>query len=337
MNCECRDLCCKVERGFNGSKVMRSKKQQKKLESHPTKKAWLKEDKGEKEGSEADLPMFERDGQTFVDLNELLSSGNHYTDSGRPRYLDPALVPIREFNPPEDTPKDPSFIAYGKRRTGKTFLARWWMWYFRNYYDQVYVYSDTLVNGFWQQYIPPKACIPGWNEEHAKGLIAFNEWAVLHPEEAARKGYSAKTLTWLDDVISNTDLRQAGDDGSYASLYVQGRHNQMSVGTNTQKATALPPKVRDNIDLVFVLRQESGTEMERLWKEHMSRLNRRTAFELMEMWTRTENYKQPNEQRWCLVIDTDPCKSYNERFMYAKAFDPGPFKMGSKIFQREMQ
>lgn len=145
----------------------------------------------------------------------------------------------------------------------------------------MYCFSETLINGFWQKYIPPLALYPKWDEERAQDLIEFNEWVIKNPDEAARHGYSDRTLVILDDVISNTMLRQAGDGGSYAALYVQGRHNHMSVGTNTQKATALPPKVRDNIDLVFINRQESDTERERLWKEHLGRMNKRTAFEFM--------------------------------------------------------
>lgn len=54
------------------------------------------------------------------------------------------------------------------------------------------------------------------------------------------------------------------------------------------------------------------------------------------MWTQTFNYKQANEERYTLVINTDPCLSYNERFFYARAIDPGNFMMGSEVFKKEM-
>ncbi len=334
-------MSCKVKKGYQGNEVMRNKKQKTKLENNPKKHGWVKEEeegkKPEGDSEVAGMPMIEIDGKSYVDIEQVLRSGQNYTPSGKPVYIPADLIPIREFKPERDTPEAPSWIAYGKRRTGKTFFVRWWMWYFRRYYWQVYCFSETLINGFWIKYFPEQACYPQWDEARAQQILDFNKWVLKNPEEAARHGYSGKTLTICDDVIANKLLRATGDDGVYAQLYVQGRHTKMSVGTCTQKATALPPKVRDNIDLVFILRQESDTERERIWKEHMGRLNRRTAYEMMELWTTTENYKTPQETRLTLIIDTDPCKSYNERFFWARAFDPGDFKMGTPLFRKEME
>lgn len=334
-----RDLGCKVTKGFQNSKIMLSKKQKRKLAKNSKKNKWEKEEpqKNDRDNEETgNLPIFDVDGETFIDIEQVLNDPCYHTTSGRPVYVPGNCVPIRRFIPEEHTPEFPSWIIYGKRRTGKSFFMRWWFYHMRANYDQVFVFTETAINGFWAKHVPKQAIYPKWDEDKARELLDFQTWVIQNPKQAQQKGYTHKTATIADDVIATKVLRNAGDDGVFAALYVQGRHTKMTVGTATQKATAIPPKVRDNIDLVFVLRQESDTEAERIWKEHLSRLNRTTARELMELWTRTENYKMPNEIRYTLVIDTDPCKSYNERFFYAVAEDPGPFKLGSKVFWEEM-
>lgn len=135
----CKDMGCKLEVGFNGSDIMRSKKQKRKLEANDKKRGW---ESGEKDvqppakrskGDEliAGLPRINIDGVEFIDMEAFFKSGQSYTPSGRAVYIPPALVPIREFYPVNDTPENPSFISYGKRRTGKTFFMRWWMWHFK--------------------------------------------------------------------------------------------------------------------------------------------------------------------------------------------------------------
>jgi hypothetical protein len=343
----CRDMSCKVKTGFSGSKVMRNKKQTNKLSNNPKKSHWVKskheeeeenteQTQGSEQGDLSSLPYIEVEGEMFVDIEKVLSMPQWHTASGRPMYIPGHLIPIRQFNPLEHTPEHPSWIAYGKRRTGKSFFMRWWLYHMRHNYEQIYVFTETKINGFWEQYVPRQAVYPSWDEDRALDILNFQKWVIENPREAAEHGYTDRTCTILDDVIATKELRNDGDDGMYAAMYVQGRHTHMTVGTATQKATAIPPKVRDNIDLVFILRQESETEIERIWKEHMSRLNRVTASEMMEYWTRTLNYKKPNEIRYTFVIDTDPCKSYNERFYWATADDPGQFRVGSKVFWEEL-
>lgn len=337
---KCRDMSCKIKKGFNDSKVMRSNKQKKKLAQHPEKCKWECDEEGlnksEEEMDRGQYPWIDIDGVQYVDIEQVLSNPKYHTASGRPMYVPGRWIPIRQYNPAEHDPEYPSWIIYGKRRTGKTFFMNWWLWFHKRDYDQVYVFSETLINGFWYKRVPRQACYPAWDEDRAAQILEFQKWVIENPKQAAQKGYTDKTCTILDDVIANRSLRNAGDDGQYASLYVQGRHTHMTVGTATQKATALPPKVRDNIDLVFIMRQENATEIERIWKEHMSKLNRVTAQEMIDWWTRTENYKEPNELRYVLVIDTDPCKSYNERFYYAIPEDPGEYVLGSKVFWEEL-
>lgn len=342
-----KDRACKVKTGFCNSKIMRTDKQKSKV-----KQKWADEEQDESSQQQEnnkdnfwktcpritveDNGPEARGENGYVDIEAVLSNPQAFSQAGRPLYIPGTEIPIRQFNPLLHSPEYAAWIAYGKRRTGKTFVMRDYFYWKRHEFDQVYVFTETKVNGFWEQYVPRKAIYDGWDEAKAHQILETNTWAMQNPKEARQKGFTDRTAVILDDVISNKKLRSAGDDGVYAALYVQGRHTHMTVGTATQKATAIPPKVRDNIDLVFILRQESETEVDRIHKEHMSRLNKTTAREMINYYTQTFEKDTPREWRYTFVIDTDPTKSYNERFYYYIPVDHGPFRLGSKNFWEEL-
>ena len=51
---------------------------------------------------------------------------------------------------PETFPIHPAIVAFGKRRTGKTFTLRWWL--YNGFRDIPFgcVFTNTSINGFWQ-------------------------------------------------------------------------------------------------------------------------------------------------------------------------------------------
>ena len=65
--------------------------------------------------------------------------------------LDTVVGPIGKFILTEDTfPIHPAMAFFGKRRTGKTYTLRWWMYNcFRNIPFGV-CFTNTRINGFWQ-------------------------------------------------------------------------------------------------------------------------------------------------------------------------------------------
>lgn len=101
----------------------------------------------------------------------------------------PTVVgPIGRFQLSEETfPTHPAVIAFGKRRTGKTFTFRWLMY---NCFRQIpfgIVLSNTAQNGFWQQYVPSNYVYKGLDMGVVNTLIKrqeklTNEFKKAHPD-----------------------------------------------------------------------------------------------------------------------------------------------------------
>ena len=348
---KCKDKGCKLDKGFCGSNVMRTKKQQTKYD----KRKQQQNDKN----TAAVTPEAPMSGEVggVVDLEEWLKQPQNYSQTGRALYMDPRCIPVQPFDPLEQFPEDmnPSIVVYGKRRTGKSFFLNWMMEPLDPFYNQVYVFTQTKHNNFWQQRVPSGAIYEGWKPDVAQFILQLQKLAATKPDEAWQKyKVDTQTAVLLDDVISSNILRTDGMDGPYAALYVEGRHygkgsksrgkGGFTIITNTQYATALHPKVRDNVDFAVCLRQDKNACIERIWDEYMSRLNRATAHGLIDMYTKVlgeeaemEGVENEEANRMVFIINACPTRSWNHRFYYALPKETGDFSLGSSHFWRQMK
>ena len=55
-----------------------------------------------------------------------------------------------------DVMDDNTIVVIGKRRSGKSFWARWAMYHLRHRFPAGIVITSTKLNGFWAQYVPDK-------------------------------------------------------------------------------------------------------------------------------------------------------------------------------------
>lgn len=334
-----KDLCGKCDKGFGGSDIMRSAAQKKEYEKRQSKK----EQKGQAGPSSNDKAMVQSQVASrelhnpqqnmgplgYTDVEGLLASDDYYSEAGRPMYINPKTIPVRAFDP-QEMPPDSSSIMFGIRRTGKSFFMRWYYYHWKDYFDQIFVFTGTKLNGFWQQFVPEKFVFDGLDEGRLDDIIAFAKKIHDEPQWARTEGYSERTAVALDDVIAEEGIRRQADHGPLAQLFVLGRHLKMSVSLATQLPTGVPPKVRDNLDFAVFFKQTKNKSKERFADEYMGRLNRKTAFELIELYTKVTDAHTENEKRQCLVVNLSPSLTYNERFMVATPTDPGPFKVGSR-------
>jgi hypothetical protein len=347
---KCRDRSCKVMRGFVGAEILRNSEQQKKMD----RKRARRDEETMKNIAKVAPEQGVNGTLGFIDLEEWLSNPANYTESGRHVYLDPRLIPVRAFDPFEQWPKDmnPAVMCYGKRRTGKTFTADWVFHRMGQFYDQCFVYTETKYNGFWQRRVPGEAIIEGWNPEHGNWVFELQRLVNDDPEEAWIKyKYTGSTLIILDDVISDDIfMRSDGTNGILGALYVQGRHmakgskgqlrGGFTIWTNTQHDTSLPPKIRENVDLAVVLRQDKMSRKDRIWQEYIGTLSRVTAHNLIDMYTRVvdpderENENNDEAARSVFIINTAPTRSWNHKFYYCIPTEVPDYKIGSEEFWR---
>lgn len=214
-----KDLSSKIgPRGFNNSRVLLSKKQ----------KEQAKGQKGE--GEEAYDPYGLVPGQVdgpggVVDLEAFFAGPNGHSPGGSPAYVPAQCIPVREFDPVEDTPPNPSMLFFGMRRTGKTFAMTTWAYNWKNYYDQVYVFTETKLNNYWTKIVPQEAVYEGWLPSVAEKLLKIQRKVKKDTEQGIRnpEGLTTKTLFVLDDVISSRIVRDDSESGPLAQVKIIDR------------------------------------------------------------------------------------------------------------------
>lgn len=169
--------------------------------------------------------------------------------------IDTCVGPIGRFPAvPEGMPLHPAIVAYGKRRTGKTFTTR--DIFFHCFRDIPFgiVITRTKMNGFWQTYVPPafvkdaadmthaistliarqKALIEKWKKDHIEKVAEDPDCYKSAPELAA--------FCILDDVIA--DAAAMLWNTQLTSLFVEGRHQCITVAILTQYPKGVGPKIR---------------------------------------------------------------------------------------------
>lgn len=214
-----------------------------------------------------------------------------YTESGRIKYVPPLTLGIQEWDP-DEIPIDSFVICYGKRRTGKSFFTRDFFHRVRGRFWHVNVYTGTKHNGFYQEFMDDRFVIKGFQPQGLRNLLDIQEKL----KEAQFKGdldpkIPVNALVWLDDVISDNDVRHSEEFNETASA---GRHYDLMVGVNTQHVTGIPPVIRVNADIVVIFTQLNWTYKKQLAEEYLGMLNPRTAMELIDYYTRDHG---------CLVIE----------------------------------
>jgi hypothetical protein len=187
---------------------------------------------------------------------------------------EPRLGP-EEFVPPKLKEWDPTTITkdffiglWGKRRTGKSTWAKWFLQYHQDDFCLVWCMTHTKADGFWQNFVGDKFTYGDWNPGAVMRLIEHNsqlikEWAPTHPFEL-RKGCA--TLIILDDVISPALYR----DPVLVKLATEGRHYMISVLYMSQDTKTVSPMIRDNLDLAVLFNQKTARNKKSIWEDYLN-------------------------------------------------------------------
>lgn len=202
-----------------------------------------------------------------------------YTPAGGYMYTDPSTFRIDTWDP-NDLPEDTviSIIWVGKRRTGKSFAERWYLHQRGNAVKEVYVFSKTTENGWYQKFLPPAFVFKGWQPDIAEAILERGKTKVKSGVDKSDVGI----VVIGDDLISDHGMRF---DEILDELYTAGRHSGVEAHWMTQKYKALPPQTRVNADIMVIFTIINGMERKAIVEEYLTEMNRQTATELLDMYT----------------------------------------------------
>ncbi len=223
--------------------------------------------------TQKDVSKFMKGGQAKLDKNGKKTKEPEETEDDSQRNYDtpgdispffaiinpiPTIVgDIGEFQLiPGIFPVHAAVALFGKRRTGKSYTLRWWMYNCFRHIPFGCVFTNTTINGFWQTYVPPWLVTQGLPMHKMDALITrqktrIAKWKKDHPAECAKNPDAYKSapelaaFCILDDVIADRVAMQWNKDIN--TFFVEGRHLCISVFITTQHVKGVGPMIRGQL------------------------------------------------------------------------------------------
>ncbi|MBU0706671.1 hypothetical protein KJ807_05665 [Patescibacteria group bacterium] len=235
-----------------------------------------------------------------------------------------------------DIPHNFFAIMVGRRRSGKTFFARWFLEPHKDTYDKVIVVTKTKMNAFWAKIVGSDFVHEGWAKgrivvkklmEHQKKQIQKRGGPDNMPDDDDHSYDPDNVLLIIDDIISD----KIHDDPVINELPVAGRHYNIAVMVMTQAPKAIGTHMRDNADLAVVFQQINARNRESVQEDYIATIDKHAALSMLDAYTgdynflATRMFKQSNEA--------------TERFRRGKAEEVENFAMGGpeqrRIIEKE--
>lgn len=234
--------------------------------------------------------------------------------------MDPTLN-IKKYDP-STAPEHMVVVAIAKRRSGKSFLLRDWLYHHRNRYFAGIVMSGTEDgNRYYEREvgIPSKFIYNDFDEDALQRL-------VNRQRDMTNEGTAKSVYVILDDLAFD---RKVWGKPIIRQLLMNGRHWKISVYISLQYFLEVSPAFRANIDIIVLLKD--NLHREKLYKTFFQMLpNYGTFNQIMDACT--SDYK-------ALILDNSSHSTkISECLYWYKAKDRPPFKLGHSMcyeFKRE--
>lgn len=241
-------------------------------------------------------------------------------------------------------PKSPSIVAFGKRRTGKSFSLRWIMYNCFRHIPFGCVFSHTSFDGFWQKYVPERFVFQGLPEHRLNALMdrqkkKIKKFRKEHPDGDPTDDPGLQTFVVLDDVIADKVAMMWNTNIN--SLFVEGRHLCITVLITSQHVKGVGPLIRGNMDLVVlqpIFAREARQTLADLYGGYM---DRNDFFDLMDCVVLDENLpgstpQQPKKRvRTMIINDFENTTDPQIKFKWLESEDPGDFKLCHPDYWKE--
>lgn len=217
--------------------------------------------------------------------------------------------------------KDDSIVvAIGRRRSGKSFCLKDLLSFKRDFPGGIVMSSTESANGFYSKFVPP--AFVSKSEHFQPGLLTkFMErqrnMKIKKEHNPAYSDLDNRAFFIMDDMMY--DAKSWRTDRNIKSIFMNGRHYAIFFLLTLQYSLGIPPDLRENVDYIFIFRQNKLNERRKLY-EHWA------GFMTYEIFDAILN--QCTDDYGCIVIDnTTGSNRLEDQVFYYRAEDRGDFKM----------
>lgn len=217
----------------------------------------------------------------------------------------------------KDLPHNFSAAIYGKRRTGKSVIVRDFMYHLKDWYSNIYLFSETihLQPGLYN-FIPKQNQFNKFDQDRLQQI-----WN--HQEQYIQKntGKDKKTLNHVmvifDDVINDKNIRNSEILNRF---HISGRHINLAsiiLSQNVGGKWGINGVCRNNEDLIVAFFPKAAYDRELIVKQYLSVISNKIGDEILRTLTQEdfnaiviENHKTDQDYtkfvKWYMAEEKTP-------------------------------
>lgn len=233
--------------------------------------------------------------------------------------MDKIDVELKKFD--ITTIKDDSIVvAIGRRRSGKSYCLKDILYFKQDIPCGIVMSSTENANGFYQKFIP--SSFVSKSEHFNAGLLKKFMQRQKRMKEKKEKdpryaGLDNRAFFIMDDMMY--DSKAWKNDRNIKSIFMNGRHYSIFYLLTLQYSLGIPPDLRENVDYIFIFRQNKLNERKKLY-EHWAGFMTYDVFNAI-LDACTDDYG-------CIVIDnTVKSNRLEDQVYYYKAENRGEYRM----------
>ena len=209
---------------------------------------------------------------------------------------------LKKFDPARIA-GDSVVVFIGKRNTGKSYCMKDILSYHRNIPIGIVVSPTEKANGYFEKFIPKMLLYDEPDEKVIKTFldrqINISTQKKLEMSKSGRTSIDNRAFLILDGCLYD---KKWINDKSIRAIFMNGRHYKIFFLITMQHAMGLPPVLRNNLDYVFIFRNNIVKERQKIYDNYAGMFANFEVFNQV-MNQCTENYE-------CLVID---CKTQSNK------------------------
>ena len=164
---------------------------------------------------------------------------------------------------------DSVVIMLGKRNTGKSFLIRDLLYHKREFPIGTVISGTEGANSFYSKHVPSLFIHEEFNSNILANVLKRQQLLTKHiAKEVEVKGRSdldRRTFVLMDDCLYDNKWVS---DKYVRSLFMNGRHYGLLYIIALQYVMGIPPQLRANVDLVFILRENNVQNRRRIFEQY---------------------------------------------------------------------
>ena len=225
---------------------------------------------------------------------------------------------LRKFKP-GNMQNDSVILIIGKRRTGKSWIARDILYHKQKIPVGVVISGTEEGNGFYRKYVPDSFVYSKYDAEVLKRVLTRQKTLVTANDPVPN------AFVVLDDC--GYDKKMFQGDTPLREMLFNGRHWKLFQVITLQYIMDMPPGLRQNIDYVIVLKDNVLDNLRKLHKYFFGVIDNFNDF--------AQIMKQITDDHGALVLDNTSTSSDLSNMLYWYKAKERRFKMGSSQFWQQ--